>query len=416
MLNVRLTRLLLAVLAFGIAPFAVACSTDSNSKSPDDGGQNVDAEVNEDGGEPPNDAAEDAAAPISANISDATLAGICDYLRTCDLPLAGEGAPQVFLARALSNALTCGGILGRVLPTTKARELERLIREGRILFDQTAFLTCLTNLAENCSFVAIDDTICGDVLQGTVDEDGACTQSEECKSGLYCDTTGGDTCPGTCAPVKELGDSCSSSEECAGSSDGTPVCFEDTCYSLKSLTPSLQGQDCKLEVGGVPYVVNFTPCAPGFACDGDTGTCNAMVAPEGLCQPDSVCSAGHVCAPSSEDETLRCRPIRVRALDDDCTGEFDICDLSARLVCDEGSGTCVSVGAGKTDDPCDGTAGPLAPCAEGYFCDDSGIEPACQPQKAGTAECADNDECISGQCADDACRPAYCTFAGATER
>lgn len=181
---------------------------------------------------------------------------------------------------------------------TELGVLQERIDSGRIEYDAALVGACLDALTSDCNLFSGSSMpeVCQQAVDGTVATGDSCDFDIECDGAAYCDTDA--SCPGTCRPVRALGDRCQDDTECP---DGTSC--DGTCSTLVA-----NGQAC----GGT---TNQT-CADLLSeCEGSTpltaGTCErdaVFTIREGdPCDPD----AGEFC-----DVGLVCIAVRINSIED----------------------------------------------------------------------------------------------------
>jgi hypothetical protein len=138
------------------------------------------------------------------------------------------------------------------------------------------------------------------VCRSLVAQGGTCVSSSQCADGLFCDTT---TAVRTCAPLRDIGEQCTSSAACESSTCLPGMCADTgtTCFSSASCNGRCADDN--------------TPCSADSTCA--LGTCTGTV---------TTCVSQLDCiAPATCDFPVRC----MRA---ECVG--DIVCAEARIVID----------------------------------------------------------------------------------
>ncbi len=207
---------------------------------------------------------------------------------------------------------------------------------------------------------------------------GSCLYRYDCIDGL-CDRANA-SCGGTCAPYRQLFESCDTSSQFCDPEAG--YCDYGYCASLKPT-----GASCSAG----------WECAVGTECWGPSGSkvCTPMIAVGAACSPGQPCVAGHRCGGANGT----CVPLYSGQVGHRCTGN-DGCQWG--LWCAGASsyslGTCSAASA--TGTPC------IAPieCGPDSFCSST-----CQRRRDAGQVCQQDYECKWGL----VCRSGSCIALGA---
>jgi hypothetical protein len=188
------------------------------------------------------------------------------------------------------------------------------VSSGKVIYNGGKAKACLDaiNALTSCNGIAVFplasplpqiDPICSSIFTGTVASGGTCFFSEECASGGSCGSTQGcsvgQCCAGACAMITYVakGGDCNVADAVCAS--GTTCVFDSTTGAAT----------CQMLPGaGAPCIYpNYVPvCAGPFYCDTASGTCKALVATGGTCDPSmDGCKSGDRCDPT----TLVCTPL-----------------------------------------------------------------------------------------------------------
>jgi hypothetical protein len=159
------------------------------------------------------------------------------------------------------------------------------IADGRVEYEGRSAAECLRILrTRGCESVNPRMPACDAALRGTIPLGGSCWSSVECAGDAGCDRTS--ACPGTCAPLRALGEPCVVIEDCAHGLG----CYSGTCQRA-----AREGEPCSLF---------GAECEGGLVCVGTgpdptcrrvesvyTGALGSPCDPDGsLCIPSSVCA------------------------------------------------------------------------------------------------------------------------------
>lgn len=183
---------------------------------------------------------------------------------------------------------------------------------------------------------------------------------ETCRTGLTCE--GDESGTFRCRARPAIGDPCTTT--CI---EGA-FCFEGTCQSGPI------GQPCD------EY---DAPCPAGLFCDDRSEVCLPPGGQGAPCEESSHCTEEFFC------ESYRdCQPRR--GVGESCN---DTQECRHELHCSNDTYTCqADLSEGEL---CDAR---YAPCAEGLWCPNGGIDPSCTELTAAGEPCSSNEECESGAC------------------
>ncbi len=246
---------------------------------------------------------------------------------------------------------------------------------------------------------------------------GLCTPNcatAACKSGFNCLqlTSGKKACfPGG---SKKLGETCSSSSDCAssicGPSDGTYMCTQ-LCGAGQATCPT--GYQCFQVSGGA------SACFPaakkkgdGEACAGSSD-CNSGLCIGGAgagtcvqpCSTDSQCASGFTCSPLSGGGGA-CTKLGDKQMGDSCTKPSE-CSTGACLTVD-GKSTCSATCNNTGDCPCGHECTTFQSGAK--YCT-AGKKVACVTD--GLA-CVGDEECVSDLCLNQVCAASCSIFSASS--
>lgn len=338
------------------------------------------------------DGGPDAMAPTTAESEQAAdffdryTAAYCSKLFACEPEYAGLGAAA------------CQTILRAEFESSVLEEIE----SGNGAFDEGRGEACLELLeaSEGCAFEWSEEYCLEDSgpFVGTLPAGAGCDSDAyfRCSPGTRCSAERFSGACGVCeafAPAA-LGEPCEFDSDCQQSATALAYCGDDPIDAraecLRWTNPTLVGlgEDC----GGDEF------CAIGLECAwDDDDTCIELPSVGDECDVNGSygCAGGAEClddAVSSLGGLCHGLGFAFEA-GDDCGlvgDELVECAESARLVCDEGSATCVHV-AGVAGDPCD-----VLDCASGFHCDS--LDESCTADLTDGSACDDSDECMSGAC------------------
>ena len=210
------------------------------------------------------------------------------------------------------NAILTNGVF-------ECTDIGKEITAGRVVYSPTQAEACAAALgAVTCElFYSPTPTpaACDSVLTGTVVNGASCYLDVDCATG-WCNATAS-TCPGTCQPFAQLGQSCETVSCGPGlTCDGTP----GTCKA-----ESAASGPC--------------PCQAGLWCEPVSAVDGICKAPQtsGACSPSNAgqCAIGHVCV-----GTLSTTCQAMVGLDGDCTASDTLCGMG--FSCDAATHRCVS--------------------------------------------------------------------------
>jgi hypothetical protein len=292
----------------------------------------------------------------------------------------------------------CTSFFERLFREQNFPSIATAVAEGRVQYHPEALAQCLDEVATGSCDIALLD-FCPRVFMGTKNMGEACTLDLECV-GQQCAVNG--TCPGACAPLASLGDTCTNENRC----EPELVCRIDaadgggTCMKTAKL-----GEACSETVR----------CRGYAACSGldpavadDTGVC-ANRADLYTAKRDEPCdfAYGPFCEPSlvctmrfeAGVSLGRCGP-RAPSGGACALSSPDACPDSeyCRITSDSGvkpaTGTCTpKPGLGEE---CRYGSFSSAPCADDQFCN---LETKlCALSKHLGESCSIDDECYSNHC------------------
>lgn len=231
-------------------------------------------------------------------------------------------------------------------------DMHRSLDAGNMSFDAAEAQRCVEAFAgSNCNMEI--DSECDRVFVGHVPVGGACTQSDECVDGGYCNDTL--TCPGLCEAALSAGAACNGEFGVCGS--GLTCLAEGVCGALRA---------------------NGEPCESNLDCDSyhcdDSGGAGVCAAPA----PSFSKAAGEVCGASA-----------------DC-GEDLYCDMSASPP------SCTP--AAQLGEPCVRDSIEKSCVWEAYCGLEAGEEEGvCLERVPLGATCSASNQCAVGVCDDGVC-------------
>jgi hypothetical protein len=246
--------------------------------------------------------------------SGGTFASFCGTTGTANLEVLASclHANPDFLAAFVDDFVVFAG----------CDSLQKEIDAGRVSYDATSAAACASGMSGlTCEQFATETlpAACDSVLTGNVGDGGSCYVDEDCATG-WCDASAA-TCPGTCNPFVQVGQSCA------------PVVAE-----VPRCAPDLECEATTNLCVALSPVNGPCPCADGLWCDTSGGTPGTCRTPQtsGACDPAAVdqCAFGYVCAGAPST----CTPFV--GLDGDCSASPDVCGLG--YICDAGTNRCVS--------------------------------------------------------------------------
>lgn len=299
-------------------------------------------------------------------------------------------------ADAALSGQTCAERRGFVLEDTFA-DLEPLIDEGRVTYDEDAALDCLQKIAAlDCDELPnAAELPCLDAIGGTVAIGDACDRDLECEGNTFCALAA--ACPGTCTARHGQGEDCEKEAEC----DAALACVGGRC-----LAPAAAQAAC-----GPDSPCNATAlCVGANVAQGIDGTCialaDAFAANEGdscsfttasYCAPGLSCvvaAIGHTGGAVSNCE----KP----------AGRDGACNFGFPTPCPESQYCDAEPASGGTEGTCRDLPGEgetcvaisgAPPCGAGLGC----VERVCTPIGRIGAACASDAECRSQHCAGGEC-------------
>lgn len=267
---------------------------------------------------------------------------------------------------------------------------------GRVKYHPSLVQQCLDEIAAGgCDTLSQrEPESCKQALEGTVAIDGDCLQNADCSGAAYCKVS--DKCPGKCAPYEQAGGACTDNDNCKS---GLKCDDNGHCVA-----PAQQGQACEQ---GPPK------CADGLLCLGQDeakktpGKCYTIA--EALAgKPGDACSlAGKLCAGDAACEITALAPIggtcvaRLAsgatchaAFPDECP-DAEYCALPPLNPLGDGKCT-AKPGAGEK---CANGLGSAKLCAPYARCDNG----VCRDIAHAGEDCTADDTCYSGHCQGGAC-------------
>lgn len=205
------------------------------------------------------------------------------------------------------------------------------VSAGRMGYDESAGVQCIRDLQSmSCDQLFASNGppgACAQAIWGLVPAGSACSTSEECASGTYCNSPSG--CGGTCRAYVSLGQVCydsSISGSYVSCSQGLN-CMPDPAPATTSRcqAPILAGYGCPNGYG----------CADGLYCDKSTGvpatyTCKADPTSGQACGNGLICADGLYCYRNSSTPLIdkTCQP----KMTSGACGQYEAC-LTPLYVC-----------------------------------------------------------------------------------
>lgn len=258
---------------------------------------------------------------------------------------------SLLAARFGTKAACAQGISGMFRTDGEIQETIDAVNSGRAAINQAKVSECIAALetlrdsgTSACLIpkqIAVGVPACDALYDGTVPQNGACTVTAECQSGLTCQSSSDQGCGGTCKPSSECSGGCAQDQYCDEANK--------SCEPLKS-----SGEVCMspLECGAGLL------CGPNMRCEAPGPS---MVPTRGAaCELQSFipppCDAGLVCTdytPNTETGMLfgTCSPPGTMGagclLDFECASDFRCIKLSQ----DSPRGTCEPLAT--IGQPCD---------------------------------------------------------------
>jgi hypothetical protein len=216
---------------------------------------------------------------------------------------------------------------------------------------------------------------------------GACTTScGSCSTGYYCTGPGG-----SCVPLKNLGATCASTDQCAAGSfcvDGV-CCGTSSCASCQACNVAGSAGTCSPMLAGV-VDPDGTCTDQGASTCGTNGKCNGA----GGCQkyPDATTCSSAAC--QSDGVTL--------TLAGACSGGSCLAGMKAcaPFVCSAGA--------------CTNTCNVDGDCASGTYCSGPGGQCTANIKTGDACDPAFPKHCALGNCVDGVCCDTACTGACVT--
>jgi hypothetical protein len=317
----------------------------------------------------------------------------------------------------LKNEQGCKDLLARVNANSRSfRDLRAQMAAGNIHYDPEDGQKCLDDLSACNGADSLSDGACREAFEGNAKTGEACVRSEDCAGDAYCDSIQG--CGGQCAPRKQEGEPCQSTNECAYTT-GVVFCDHSTttavCHTLAPTAKAAEGEPCTRDFEGAQ---SLTLCQDGLWCQtlpgGDPsadvlGRCALPIPVNGACvDGDDACRDG-VC-----DTTAgACRSVTLVATAGASCNKttWSVCDPTLGFHCNT-DGTCDGSGDGSAGSACFGSDLQRG-CDAGLYCakpdqstsNDPGI---CRAFVADGAACNNSQECASGNCTDSVCGGRPC--------
>ena len=197
-----------------------------------------------------------------------------------------------------------------------------LVADADVFVDGDNFAACANGIAAgDCDDRAAVLRACGRLLVGNVDDGGACSASEECKSGR-CNRDGGSTDCGVCDDLddecaydffcgdgafctddgrcRRPGDPCERASDCAGE-----VCADGACVPLPVLGEACGAFGCAGEDVVCADAVCVANVEFGAACAPGVAICDRANCVDGVCTP---LGAGDACISDSKGDPPACGP------------------------------------------------------------------------------------------------------------
>lgn len=267
------------------------------------------------------------------------------------------------------------GIRLQIDPSTQAE-----VDQGKVIFDGSLAQDCLDEFGSQTCDTTDEDgrsffpTKCRDIVKGTVAGGGACADNAECKS----QTCNIPTCTMACCQGTCMGDSVPAlggSGDACTSSNGCAVGFycnftTQTCAELLAA-----GAMCN----------STSDCAYGLGCAGTAGMRTCKVLPKrGEACPDHMCrDAGDYC-----DSAGQCSKIGLAG--SSCDG-MNNAECSSYYPCDAQALKCTAAPA--LGEACTGRC-----FDADTFCDSGSAAPTCVKTLPDGASCTSNSQCENNDC------------------
>jgi hypothetical protein len=394
---------------------------------------------------------------------ESACAGQCEYCNASGSCIATTGAPVGSRSACGGEGAgtTCGSKCDGVNRTQCTFPDETLGCEAASCASGTATLASGCDGEGHCPHVTQP---CGAYVCSGTSCRTTCSLDTHCSAGNYCAAP-------TCAPLREIGEDCTSDNQCAdGSCVDSVCCGSSSCPSGSSCAIAPHRGQCRRNLGigcSSDGQCGSDHCADGVccndACSGQCEHCNAsgaciaqVGAPVGPREACGGVGAGTDCGARCDGTdreactfngttSIVCRPASCTDgnsfLAVQCDGAGLCPDSSSQcvgFVCDEAGVACLTSCDGDEDcedgyfcegdvcaqipglgDECENDSGcetghctdghccGVAACEDGYSCGLPDFEGLCT-KDLGT-ECEGNAECGSGHCVDGVCCKTSCT-------
>lgn len=304
----------------------------------------------------------------------------------------------------LFGANDCTSLLTKRIEQASLPLLQAAVKNGTMRLDLSKLDACLEKI-EALGCKAFDNEYveaCEAVLSGAMPVGQKCAFDEECAGDAYCHYDG--TCPGVCTTRELSGAVCRDDKECRAGL----VCSGGIC------TP-------KVPLGGT-CTANGVECEGGLVCSPDAGTGRTCVAlatvfsqPMGAAcniTAGSWCASGAYCAVTA---------VSLAAATQTCVAQAAsgaACNFSAPDMCpadEHCAGTSIAASAGGVTvdgtckllptegEPCTSRFERGKACAKEHVCVVNSAGSICHKLKQNGQICADNAECFSESCVQNAC-------------
>jgi len=267
------------------------------------------------------------------------------------------------------------------------------IGDGTVqLGDAQTLAACLAFIEDlDCETFEFDtDNACTPLIIGTLAEGDDCDSDDQCIGDAYCDRSDDGDC-GACAPRKADLENCFEDTECVGRRCSGAGTTPGMCRSFGDV-----GDECSSD----------DDCLGQLVCNASTDKCQKPFdwAEDDDCESNDALDCGFPLSDlyCAEGTTMQCVPYL--EIGDDCAGM--LCDFKAYEWCDaQGSGKCELPMTVAADADCNMFMG--LECADGLQCSDPGDGCACtSPAEVGDS-CVEDDEdacggfllsCVDGKC------------------
>jgi hypothetical protein len=290
------------------------------------------------------------------------------------------------LAQEFMNGEDCNQLLEKRIANGDFASLQQAVASGKVTYDGTKMQACLDRLSgAGCKlFTEREFAECVAASDGTIAEGGDCNFDFECKSPAFCKVDA--ACPGKCAPLQAAGAACTDDDQCQS---GLICTGPGTCEK-----PSAAGQSCQN--------ASATPCEPGLLCfggdpqAGTPGTCKTIaelfsadlgatcnLADGPYCKPGLSCAVESV---SATEIVTKC----VAAGTSACTISYpDMCPTGqyCKHPDQDFNGTCTPL-------PGDGQPCVSDTCVAYTRCESG----TCRSLQDNGGTCQENDTCYSEAC------------------